>query len=162
MISQTPPLIDLFNFIDLAQKSTYPAGLPPLEKSERADFIEWKFAQGDWTYRDSYTGFIRSVGQETVRYKDEIIWANSYTGGMTEGNEDLAKITFNFLKEAISQDENEFQSVRGPRLFEKDNWKYMYNQEGTLDNYTGYEEISYEGELVFFHRTIGGVVKKTM
>lgn len=149
---------DLFAFIDLAQKSTYPAKMPPLEKSERKDFIEWEFAQGDWNYRDSYTGFIKSVGQEIVRYKNEIIWANSYCGGMTTGNEDLAKITFDFLKDCIVQDEPAFQSVRGPKEFARDQWRYLYTQQGDISNYVGYEQIFHDGELVFFHRTIGGTV----
>lgn len=159
----------LFSFIDLAQKSTYPAKMPPLEISERKDFIEWEFKQGDWSYKDSYTGFIKSAGQEVVRYKNQIVWANSYcggmippvaNGGMTLGNEDLAKVTFDFLKDCIIQDETTFQSVRGPAHFKRDNWKYMYDQQGSIENYVGYEQIFYEEELVFFHRTIGGSVKK--
>lgn len=158
MIQNPYNIQDLFTFIDLAQKSTYPAKMPPLEKSERKDFIEWEFTQGDWSYKDSYTGFIKSVGQEIVRYRNEIIWANSYCGGMTEGNADLAGVTFEFLKECITRDDSMFQSVRGPKQHSKDNWQYLYDQQGTIENYIGYEQIFHDGELVFFHRTIGGTV----
>lgn len=148
----------LFTFVDLAGKSTYAAGKPPLKNSERKDFIEWEFTQGKWSYRDSYTGHIKSTGQEIVRYDGEIVWANSYCGGMTEGNEARAGEAFDFLKLAISQDETAFQSLRGPAQFTQGDWLYKYTQEGDITNYHGYEEILYKSGVVFFHRTIGGVV----
>ena len=149
---------DLFAFIDLASKSTYAAGKPPLKHSERKDFTEWEFAQGKWSYRDSYAGYTKSTGQEIVRYDGEIVWSNSYCGGMTEGNESQAHTAFDFLKLAISQDEKAFQSLRGPAQFTKGDWLYRYTQEGDITNYHGYEEILYKGAVVFFHRTIGGMV----
>lgn len=156
--SQIYSLQDLFTFVDIAGKSTYAAGLPPLKKSERKDFFEYVFTQGDWDYKDSYVGHTKSAGQEIVRYKNEVIWNNSYCGGMTEGNYDLANVTFTFLKEALSQDDNTFNSLRGPKHFKKNVWEYRYSQDGTIEDYYGLEQIFYEGELVFFHRAIGGTV----
>jgi len=148
----------LFAFVDLASKSTYAAGKPPLKISERKDFIEYTFTQGKWSYRDSYTGYIKSTGQEIVRYDGKIVWANSYCGGMTEGNELLANEAFDFLKLAMSQDETAFQSLRGPAQFVQGDWLYRYTQEGDITNYHGSEEILYKRVVVFFHRTIGGMV----
>ena len=147
----------LFQFVDLAGKSTYASGKPPLAQSERQDFVEYDFAMGDWSYRDSYTGHTRSAGQEVVRFQNEIVWTNSYCGGMTEGNESLAEQTYAFLKKALSQ-EDETKSLRGPKSFTEDNWQYQYKQEGGIGNFSGYEEIFYQEKLVFFHRTIGGYI----
>ncbi len=149
---------NLFDFIDLAGKSTYASNMPPLENSERKDFIEYAFQKGEWSYLDSFTGHTKSAGQEIVRYKNEIVWANAYCGGMTEGNETLAASTFDFLKTALSQEETGFQSLRGPSSFAQGEWKYQYAQDGNITNFSGYEEIFYEGKLVFFHRAIGGTV----
>ncbi len=151
-------LANLFAFVDLAGKSTYAAGKPPLKNSERKDFIEWEFTQGKWSYQDSYAGHVKSTGQEIVRYDGKIVWANSYCGGMTEGNEPRADKTFDFLKLAISQDELTFQSLRGPTQFTQGDWLYRYTQEGDIINYRGHEEILYKGVVVFFHRIIGGIV----
>ena len=151
-------LTNLFTFVNLAGKSTYAAGKPPLKNSERKDFIEWEFAKGKWSYRDSYAGYIKSTGQEIVRYDGKIVWANSYCGGMTEGNESRADKTFDFLKRAMSQDETMFQSLRGPAQFVQGDWLYRYTQEGDITNYRGHEEILYKDIVVFFHRTIGGMV----
>jgi len=151
-------LDDLFEFVDLAGKSTYASGKPPRNTSERKDFIEFEFSQGDWSYLDSFTGHTKSAGQEVVRYHDEIVWTNSYCGGMTSGNEQLAKQTFTFLKTALSQNDESVQSLRGPTYYSEGDWEYRYNQEGVLSNFSGYEEILYKGKVVFFHRAIGGTI----
>lgn len=149
---------ELFQFIDLARKSTYIGGKSPRKKSERKDFIEFDFDKNEWSYLDSYIGYFRSTGQEVVRYKKEIVWVNSYSGGMIKGKERLADQTFNFLKEAMSQETPNFQSFRGPKSFNSKDWQYQYNQEGDVTNYRGLEEILYKNKVVFFHRTIGGVI----
>jgi len=157
---QTPSisLDELYTFVNLAGKSTYASGKPPEATSERKDFIEYTFVQGDWSYRDSYTGHTKSAGQETVSFQNKIVWTNLYCGGMTVGNEALADETFSFLKQALSQDESDFRSLRGPHSFAQGEWSYTYKQEGEIDNFSGYEEITFQGKVVFFHRAIGGTV----
>ncbi len=149
---------ELFNFVDLAGKSTYASGKPPEQNSERAGFIEFRFSQGDWSYLDSYTGHTRSAGQEIVKFQGTIVWMQSYCGGMTSGNTDKAEDTYAFLKAALSQPELSFQSLRGPSSFTKGEWEYRYSQDGNIDNYSGYEEILFKGGVAFFHRAIGGVI----
>lgn len=149
---------ELFDFINLAGKSTYASGKPPLVTSERKDFIEYEFSTGDWSYLDSYTGHTKSAGQEVVRFQGTIMWTNSYCGGMTEGNESLANETYNFLKKALSQDGDLLDSLRGPSSFSEGKWEYRYQQEGDITNFSGYEEILYAKKVVFFHRAIGGTI----
>lgn len=152
-------LKSLFAFVDLAGRSTYASGKPPEKISQRPGFQEYTFEQRDWGYRDSYTGFTRSTGQEIVTFQGEVVWSNLYCGGMTSGNEILADQTFTFLKKALSAEEASFQSLRGPRSFIEGVWKYTYIQEGSIDNFSGYEQIWHQNNLVFFHRAIGGIVK---
>lgn len=94
---------------------------------------------------------------EVVRFKGEPIWASLY-GGMIEGKEDLADEAFGFLKKAMSADEENFLSFRGPNELEEGDWKYSYEQIGDVFEFHGYEKIHYKNELVFFHRIIGGVI----
>jgi hypothetical protein len=154
-------LEELFAFVDLAGQSTYASGQPPQTTAQRPDFIEYEFSQDDWQYLDSYTGHSRSVGQEVVRFKGEIVWANSYCGGMLSGYEAQASDTFAFLKQALSAAESSFQSLRGPAHFELGVWQYRYHQDGKIDNFVGLEEILLQGKVVFFHRAIGGLVVNT-
>ena len=38
-------------------------------------------------------------------------------------------------------------------------WRYTYTQEGNTSDFYGYEEISYKGEKVFWHRAVGGILE---
>ena len=150
---------ELFGFVDRAGKATY-AGDGKVEKiPERPGFIELTYSENDLTYRDSYTGHYRSRGMEVVRKKGVPVWTSMYGGGMVGGKEQLAGETFDFLKRAMSAGEPGFASFRGPHTFQDGEWKYTYKQEGDVNEFNGYEEIYYQGELVFFHRVIGGLVK---
>lgn len=149
----------LFEFINRAGEATYAGGGEPVENPERPDFKELVFDEGNLSYRDSYTGHSRSRGMEVVRENGVPIWSAMYGGGMVEGKEEMASETFGFLKKALSTAEENFQSFRGPHNLEDRDWKYTYIQEGDVDEFNGYEEIHYRGELVFYHRVIGGNIK---
>lgn len=149
---------ELLVFLDKAGKATYAGGGKYEEHPERLGFSELVYTEGDLSYRDSYTGYVRSWGEEIVRYQNRPIWISLYGGGMTAGHEALANETFEFLKKALSVKEEGMFSPRGPKILEDGVWKHTYIQEGDYDNFSGYQEIYYKGELVFWHRIIGGLV----
>ena len=149
----------LKDFIHKAAAKTYAGGGRPEKNPERKGFIELVYQDGDFSYRDSYTGFTRSRGMEVVRYKGLPIWSSSYGGGMVSGQEHFAKDTFNFLKKAMLSKEPGSDSFRGPTSLIDNDWKYEYQQEGEVEEFKGYEEIYFKGNLVFFHRIIGGEIK---
>ena len=147
----------LQQFIQKASSQTYAAGGEEISNPQREGFIELVFNEGDFSYRDSYTGYFRSWGTELVRIKGEPVWTASYGGGIMEEKEDLSHQTFNFLKKAfLKRDQNSF---RGPENLKEGDWEYKYTQEGDVSLFNGYEEIHFKGELVFFHRVIGGLIK---
>ena len=151
---------ELFSFVRRAGKATYAGGGTYEEHPERPGFFELVYdTEAPWHYRDSYTGHARSGGQEIVRFQNEPVWWSGYGGGMVEGKEGMSNETFEFLKKALSQDEEGFESLRGPHKFVDGEWKYRYVQEGDITDYYGYEEISKKGEPVFWHRAIGGVIQ---
>lgn len=149
----------LCQFINRAGKATYAGGGAFVENPEKPDFKELTYDEKELSYRDSYTGHFRSRGMEVVRENRVPIWASLYGGGMVEGKEDLASETFSFLKKALSASEEGFQSFRGPHEFEDGDWRYTYTQEGDVEEFNGYEEIHFKGEMVFYHRIIGGNIK---
>lgn len=117
---------ELFDFVDRAGKATYAGSGTYEEYLERLGFLELVYEESPLLYRDSYSGHARSGGQEIVRYEDKPIWWSGYGGGMVEGKEDLSNQTFGFLKKALSQDEEGFESLRGPHEFTEQDWKYTY------------------------------------
>ena len=150
---------ELRKFVYKAGMATYAGGGKEEESPERPGFKELVYTEGDWNYRDSYTGFTRSRGMEVVRYQGNPVWSTSYGGGMIKGKEDSAKQTFSFLKKTmLAKDQNTF-SARGPLNLTDGDWEYKYVQDGDIEEFNGYEEIHYRGEQVFFHRIIGGIIK---
>ena len=152
-------LDQLLTFIDQASKATYAGGGKPEQQPERPGFIEYVYQSGDFHYRDSYTGYIRSRGTELVRYQDKPVWTSLYGGGMISGHEQLAKECFDFLKSALSSTDKPAEHVRGPKKFHRGVWRYIYQQLGDKTEFDGHEEIYHGSSLVFFHRIIGGLIK---
>ena len=58
----------LEDFLREAAKNTW-AGDGPETELQRVGFKESEYKKGLWIYRDSYTGFFRSWGQEVVVYR---------------------------------------------------------------------------------------------
>jgi hypothetical protein len=148
---------ELYEFIDRAGKATW-AGDGEKITPEREGFDELEYSEGDFYYRDSFTGYTKSRGTELVRYKGQTVWAASYGGGMVDGKEDIQNECFTFLKKAMSADEDGFQSFRGPHSYKDGDWEYSYIQDGDINEFSGSEEIKYKGELVFYHKMIGGII----
>lgn len=149
---------EFLKFLKTAANATYVGGGEKEKNPQRPGFIELRYTQGDFEYRDSYTGFHRSWGTETVRFKDKPVWISLYGGGMTEGNEDLALSCFTLLKKAFNSKSTDSLSFRGPDSFKDGNWEYSYKQEGSVSQFSGNEEIKHLGKTVFTHKIIGGFV----
>lgn len=150
---------NLLKFIKTAGSATYAGGGSYEKIPERPGFLELVYQENDWHYRDSYTGFYRSRGTETVRYQNQVVWVSQYGGGIENGFENRAGETFNFLKSAILHNNNSIkQTFRGPRVYAQDDWSYTYHQEGEVEDFWGLETIKYKHKIVFTHRIIGGTI----
>ena len=150
----------LYNFIKKAGRITYATSGVESVTYDKNGFKELTFAEGDYSYKDTYTGFFRSRGIEIVTYKNSPVWVASYGGGMLREDADFALQTFEFLKKAFLTDEAGFQTFRGPHQFQQNKWLYKYDQKGDIEEFSGYEEIYFDNKPVFFHRIIGGFVKQ--
>lgn len=148
----------LYAFIKKAGDSTYAGGGRYEKNPERENFKELIYEEGDFHYRDSYTGYLRSWGSEVVRFKQELVWNTLYGGGMIKGKEDLSRETFKFLKTALTAEDPKLVLFRGPKQMRLGDWRYTYHQEGDLGQFHGYEEITYQKQPVFTHRIIGGLI----
>lgn len=151
-------LRELKKFIFSPANSYFSGNTKYEKKPERKGFFEITARDGSFSYRDSYTGHIRSRGMEVIRYKNTPVWTSLYGGGMVKGQEKLADKTFEFLKAAFNSKNTNSESFRGPGKYKNGGWEYKYKQEGDMEEFNGYEEILYKGKLVFFHRVIGGTV----
>lgn len=153
-------LIELNGFLGRASKATYAGGGDEV-RSWRIGFKELEHRENDWYYRDSYTGYLRSWGQEVVWRNGKPVWTCLYGGGMTEKymDREFADQTFNFLKKVLSAGDKEttFQP-RGPKEYSDNGWDYKCEHEGSIDMFSGHESISYNSKVVFTHAFFGGFV----
>lgn len=150
---------ELVEFLVRAKKKTY-AGEGKEISPQKLGFKELEYEEGEWYYRDSYTGFYQAPGQEVVYFQDKPVWAMAYGGGMRKdfhGDEDLAKQTFGFLKKCLSQVEKD-EPFRGPREFSDGGFSYKMKIEGDVNDFSGEEKIFYKGKEVFKQRFIGGMI----
>lgn len=160
MNMESTQLQALHVFIARASKATYASG-GGKTKSQRKGFIELEYREGDWCYRDSYTGFLRSWGQEVVWYKNKPIWTCLYGGGMSKRYMDstIATETFTFLKKALlSGGKGSAFQPRGPKSFASNAWSYRCEFSGDITKFSGEEFIYKEKLIVFTHSFIGGIV----
>lgn len=159
-------LRDLNAFLGRAMLETYAGNgqqVPPSDTQRKPGFKELVYQEGPWLYRDSYTGFLTSAGQEVVWSYDVPVWTQSYAGGMKPGYQKapLARDCFTFLKAALAAGEKSdaFQP-RGPHTYEEFGWRYGCNWSGDITNFSGHEAINRpdQKEAIFFHRFFGGVI----
>ncbi len=156
-------LQSLENFIDVAVKECYLSDFLSKKEPvpERENFFELVHSEGDWHYRDSFTGFYISIGQEIVRYKGRAVWGTSYSGGMREeyiGNLEFFGELETFLRKSLSIPDSESYQPRGPERFEEGDWRYECKWEGDIKEFHGLETIYYKDEEVFYHRFMGGLI----
>jgi len=151
-------LEELAKFLVKAKVQTY-AGDGKEIKPQRPGFKELEYKEGDWDYRDSYSGFFMAPGQEIVRFRNKPVWAMAYSGGMIKDYKKLllAKRTFSFLKEALALVPLN-APFRGPKKLTKKNWKYINSIKGDLTDFKGNEKIYHNNKLIFEQNYIGGLI----
>jgi len=149
---------ELREFIRKAQAATYAGGGKFELVPERTGFKELTFNDGDWFYRDSFTGWFKSRGMEVVRFNNEPVWATGYGGGMIDVDKQLTHECFDFLKTVLGVDNKGFDSFRGPEYLQLGNWEYFYHQEGNLEDFWGQETINWQKKPVFRQRIGGGLI----
>jgi len=154
-------LQELNYFLGKASLSTYAGGGLEVDPEELG-FKELEFKEGNWYYKDSYTGFFQSWGREVVWHKNKPFWTQIYGGGMTEDFQNetaFAHETFDFLKKSLSAGEKQkgFQP-RGPKEFTTGDWKYFCEWKGNISKFEGHEKILFKKKIVFTHDFLGGLI----
>lgn len=149
---------ELYNFLKKAGAATYAGGGLYEKEPERSGFYELVYEEGNYHYRDSYTGHFRSWGSELVRLDEKPVWNTLYGGGMVKGQESLTRDTFKFLKTCFKHSDNRKMLFRGPEYLRLGDWRYYYEQVGDIEEFHGYERILHGKTTVFTHRIIGGKI----
>jgi hypothetical protein len=113
------------------------------------------------TYHDTYFGDEKFLGEEVIYIGEgQPVWGMNYYGvalddGLTE------EVMDNALRPALMKvgEDEDILPVRGPREFINGGYKYTFSAEGNLDYFTGVEEISKNGTVIYRLYCHSGVIK---
>jgi hypothetical protein len=144
----------LSKFLQVAKRKTFASiiSIPRFHKDKSKEYV---YREKDWVYKDRYYGSEVDTGQELVFYNERLIWSMSYRGGMIDSRKNLSKKCFSFLKKCLRNSPKDFP-VRGPSVFEENNFRYENSWEGDLEDFVGEEKIFLRGEQIYFRNYLGG------
>jgi hypothetical protein len=150
----------LIKFIVDAKKSSYATQgdtqsvIPLLPGTKQLEY-----RQGDYFYRDIYTGMLNFVGQEIVYSQEKPVWSMSYAGGILPRADKLQIMNiYSALREALSLVSIEYP-FRGPKEYSNTNYIYTNKTTGTLKKFNGHEIISHDQSKVYKLFYSGGIVR---
>ncbi len=144
----------LKNFIAEARKNTYARDGRPVENPLLVDSKQLEYRKGEFFYRDIYFGGENNfAGQEIIYQNDKSIWSMVYCGSA-----EPPEVT-DFLKKSLL-DLSEKCRFGGKCEFKENDLKYKDEGEGTLERFSGGEEIFSKGESVYKLKYQGGLILK--
>jgi len=148
--------VELAEFLVLAKTNTYAKGTKEKRLSDGSK--ELVYADGEWEYKDTYSGEEYFLGKEIVLFNGKIVWTMDYSGGMLAKEFDRKK-TYAFLRKALLCVNLE-KPFRGPESYSENEFEYKNRVEGGLDRFSGEELICFAKKNVYSLKYGGGLIKQ--
>lgn len=139
---------ELTVFLNAANKATYANKEAPKSASLRPSSEDYHFEQDDLVYHDTYFGARDFIGEEVVYKTGKPVWGMNYYGHVLKP-EVSTKDAYTILRPALMQEYDDILPVRGPKEYVLENSRYTNKVEGTLDRFSGEENIYLDGELIY-------------
>ena len=138
--------MELREFIVRAKRKTYASGAEP--KKLANGFEELNYEEGELKYNDLWkTGTNSFGGREIVAERGETFWMMNYYGKIISEEVEAEKV-YAFLRKALSKVEKE-KPFRGPSSFKEKGFEYLDDSEGSVEMFSGIEQILFNGKLVY-------------
>ena len=151
------PLSALHTFIVRAKAATY-VGEGAKIPSCRTASHDLQFAEGDWSYLDSYFGGADFIGEETVWLAGNPVWAMNYNGYILRPDLITPAQAGGMIKASLSRMYTEGRFLGGFQHSEG-SFSYFDTNQGEFDRFSGQEWIERDGlrayELVYH----GGLIR---
>ena len=149
---------ELEDFLKEANKSTYANKDAPKVASARLNSEDYHFEKDGLIYHDTYFGGRDFIGEEII-YKDrKPVWGANYFGFVLDKSVS-EKDVYDFLRKALMQEYDDVIPVRGPGKFSIESKEYQFIADGDLENFSGKEEISFDGKIVYRCLVHGGCIR---
>ncbi len=148
---------DLKQFIWNASRATYASGDESIKVKQPDGSTTIEFREGDWVFHDNYFGGEPYGGREVVFYQGKAVWMMVYFGFVHTDTSNAE--VYGVLMEALRNTTVD-TPYRGPKVYEKERWRYVNEIEGGAENFHGTETISLDGKRVYEASYIGGLVDR--
>ena len=148
--------MNLSEFLVEAKINTYASNGEGVESNLDDGSHELIWRNGIWKYRDRYLGFNPFLGEEVVWYQDKITWGMNYYGKVTSNEVNINEV-YGFLKKALGQVVTE-RPFRGPAEFREGDWYYVNKNSGSIDDFSGLEEICLGNQKIYELDYRGGLL----
>lgn len=143
---------EMIAFLCKAKKETY-AGQGNTAESSRPKSYDYRYAEGDFIYLDSYFGGEKFIGEEVLYVKEIPTFSMNYVGRVLgEG------FLGSFLKEALLLVPAEYP-FRGPFVYKNGDYSYHCIINGDVEWFQGYEEIFLLDRRIYECNFHGGIIK---
>lgn len=146
---------ELKEFLLAANQAGYASGDETKEIKETDGSKTIIFESGDWKSHDNFFGGEPYGGRTIVSYQNHPIWLMVYYGWVIE-NAELSPI-YGVLRNALKQMSTE-APFRGPQNYSENSFNYTNGWMGTLERFSGEEQILSNGKLVYRANYMGGLV----
>ncbi|MBI4599350.1 XRE family transcriptional regulator [Candidatus Uhrbacteria bacterium] len=141
----------------MKDKNTFANASVEKAPSTRPHSSDYHFEEDNLIYHDTYFGNRDFIGEEIVYQDQNPVWGMNYYGYILAGgvtNKELST----FLERSIMQEYDDVIPVRGPKEFHENNWTYKLTVDGDISRFSGKEEISRNGEVVYRLFLFGGFI----
>lgn len=149
---------ELTEFLHVANKSTYANKDATKVRSSRLKSEDYHFEKGNLIYHDTYFGGRDFIGGEVVYKNSKPVWGANYFGFILDDNVGEKEV-YAFLRKALIQEYDDVTPVRGPSKFSDNDWLYQFSANGNLANFSGKEEISLKGKIIYQCFVHGGIIR---
>ena len=151
---------EFLEFLVKAKKSTYANSDTPKVLPSRLKSKDYEFTDGNFTYHDTYFGGVKFMGEEVVYYNNDILWGMNYYG-VTIDDSLTEEVMDKVLRVALMKvgEDKEVIPVRGPKEFINEDYLYIFNVDGDMENFVGTEQIYKDKKLIYELKCHGGIIK---
>lgn len=113
------------------------------------------FTKDDWESHDNFFGGEPYGGRTVVFHEGKPVWMMVYYGWVEEGAE--TNPIYAILRNALKQMPADYP-YRGPKEYSENEYAYTNNWNGEVDRFSGSEQITQNGKVIYKADYMGGLV----
>ncbi|HRX15880.1 MAG TPA: DUF5680 domain-containing protein [Spirochaetota bacterium] len=144
-------------FLFKAKRNTYAVGENGVKEPQSDGSTIMRYQNKQLVYVDRFYGGEPYIGEEILFYDNMAVWGMNYTGRLIEANWNLRGDVYAFLQMALKENGAAFPA-RGPEIYRDADYTYRTNIKGTVEFFSGYEEVLFRGEVIYKGYYHGGSV----